>query len=136
MYLPFTTRARAAAREKHLAHATSRGHPPRNGETRSHQFSPPPPSLPLSSIYSQNRNTPHTLVLEHVSPATRLLEKRRQMFEVQESLEAQKQEFQRCVRKIHLTRRILGNVPGPRPLTPPRTENSLGTMFGVPVLGW
>ena len=41
------------------------------------------------------KNTPHTLVLEHVSPATRLLEKRRQMFEVQESLEAQKQEFQR-----------------------------------------
>jgi hypothetical protein len=38
--------------------------------------------------------TPHTLVLEHVAPATRLLEKRRQMFEVQESLEAQKQEFQ------------------------------------------
>lgn len=35
----------------------------------------------------------HTLVLEHVAPATRLLEKRRQMFEVQESLEAQKQEF-------------------------------------------
>ena len=36
---------------------------------------------------------PHTLVLEHVSPATRLLEKRRQMFEVQEALEQQKQEF-------------------------------------------
>lgn len=44
---------------------------------------------------AKSKNAPHTLVLEHVSPATRLLEKRRQMFEVQESLEAQKQEFQR-----------------------------------------
>lgn len=40
---------------------------------------------------------PHTLVLEHVSPATRLLEKRRQMFEVQEALEQQKAEFNRKV---------------------------------------
>ena len=38
---------------------------------------------------------PHTLVLEHVSPATRLLENRRQMFEVQEALETQKNEFNR-----------------------------------------
>ena len=37
----------------------------------------------------------HVLVLEHVSPATRLLEKRRLMFEVQEALEAQKAEFNR-----------------------------------------
>jgi hypothetical protein len=44
---------------------------------------------------------PHTLVLEHVSPATRLLEKRRQMFEVQEALEQQKQEFARKV-DLHL----------------------------------
>jgi len=35
------------------------------------------------------------LVLEHVSPATRLLEKRRQMFEVQEALEHQKLGFSR-----------------------------------------
>ena len=35
------------------------------------------------------------LVLEHVSPATRLLEKRRQMFEVQEALEHQKFGFSR-----------------------------------------
>jgi hypothetical protein len=28
------------------------------------------------------KHSPHTLVLEHVAPATRLLEKRRQMFEV------------------------------------------------------
>eukprot|EP00959_Pyramimonas_sp_CCMP1952_P353324 7402434-Pyramimonas_sp.AAC.1 len=41
----------------------------------------------------KRKTMPHTLVLEHVSPATRLLEKRRQMFEVQESLEQQKQEF-------------------------------------------
>lgn len=38
---------------------------------------------------------PHMLVLEHVSPATRLLEKRRQMFEVQEVLEQQKSVFHR-----------------------------------------
>lgn len=38
---------------------------------------------------------PHTFVLDHVSPATRLLEKRRQMFEIQEALEAQKEEFSR-----------------------------------------
>ncbi|KAK9833172.1 hypothetical protein WJX74_009370 [Apatococcus lobatus] len=39
------------------------------------------------------RLIPHSLVLEHVSPATRLLEKRRQMFEVQEALDLQKLEF-------------------------------------------
>ena len=33
--------------------------------------------------------------MEHVSPATRLLEKRRTMFEVNEQLEKQKQEFER-----------------------------------------
>ncbi|RHY33320.1 hypothetical protein DYB32_001723, partial [Aphanomyces invadans] len=38
---------------------------------------------------------PQTLTLDHVSPATRLLEKRRQMFEVQEALDAQKEEFSR-----------------------------------------
>jgi hypothetical protein len=37
------------------------------------------------------------MALENVSPATRLLEKRRQMFEVQEALELQKQEFARKV---------------------------------------
>ena len=41
------------------------------------------------------RAMPHMLVLEHVSPATRLLEKRRQMFEVQEVLDAQKAGFDR-----------------------------------------
>jgi len=43
----------------------------------------------------RNRNLPQQLTLDHVSPATRLLEKRRQMFEVQEALDAQKEEFQR-----------------------------------------
>jgi hypothetical protein len=40
-------------------------------------------------------NLPQTLMLDHVSAATRLLEKRRQMFEVQEALSAQKEEFNR-----------------------------------------
>ena len=45
------------------------------------------------SIYGgRNRSLPQTLTLDHVSPATRLLEKRRQMFEVQEALDAQKEE--------------------------------------------
>lgn len=35
------------------------------------------------------------MMFDHVSPATRLLEKRRQMFEVQEALNAQKDEFAR-----------------------------------------
>lgn len=35
--------------------------------------------------------------MDHVSPATRLLEKRRQMFEVQEALELQKHEFNKKV---------------------------------------
>lgn len=46
-------------------------------------------------------------MLEHVSPATRLLEKRRQMFEVQEALEQQKQEYARKVRQQWL----LSSVP-------------------------
>jgi len=44
---------------------------------------------------------PQSLVLEHVSPATRLLEKRRQMFEVQEALDAQKEEFARREEAFH-----------------------------------
>lgn len=40
-------------------------------------------------------NLPQTLMFDHVSPATRLLEKRRQMFEVQEALNSQKEEFSR-----------------------------------------
>lgn len=51
------------------------------------------------------------LALEHASPSTRLLEKWRQMFEVQEALEAQKQEFARKVRpqKLYNTGKCRGN---------------------------
>ena len=49
------------------------------------------------TLVSVHRQIPHTLVLEKVSPATRLLEKRRQMFEVQEALEQQKQDYARKV---------------------------------------
>ena len=49
----------------------------------------------LSTYGGRNKNLPQTLTLDHVSPATRLLEKRRQMFEVQEALDAQKEEFAR-----------------------------------------
>jgi hypothetical protein len=47
------------------------------------------------SAVDQRRALPQQLTLEHVSPATRLLEKRRQMFEVQEALDAQKEEYKR-----------------------------------------
>jgi hypothetical protein len=43
----------------------------------------------------KGKGLPQTLTLDHVSPATRLLEKRRQMFEVQEALNAQKEDFAR-----------------------------------------
>ena len=49
----------------------------------------------LSTYGGRNKSLPQTLTLDHVSPATRLLEKRRQMFEVQEALDAQKEEFAR-----------------------------------------
>lgn len=48
------------------------------------------------------------MALENVTPATRLLEKRRQMFEVQEALEHQKAEFERKVVPV----RMWGHVPG------------------------
>ena len=41
-------------------------------------------------MFRRNRNLPQQLTLDHVSPATRLLEKRRHMFEVQEALDTQK----------------------------------------------
>lgn len=50
-------------------------------------------AAPIDDGMAKRKTLPHTLVLEHVSPATRLLEKRRQMFEVQEALEQQKREF-------------------------------------------
>jgi len=60
-------------------------------------FSNTEPEFKIGSIGSlaQSRNIPRHLNLDHVTPATRLLEKRRQMFEVQEALEAQKEEFSR-----------------------------------------
>ena len=60
---------------------------------------------------------PQQLTLDHVSPATRLLEKRRQMFEVQEALDAQKEEFQRREARASscclapAARSCLGNAP-------------------------
>lgn len=49
----------------------------------------------LDQFGGRGTNLPQTLVFDHVSPATRLLEKRRQMFEVQEALNSQKEEFAR-----------------------------------------
>ena len=40
-------------------------------------------------------SVPQTLMMDHITPATRLLEKRRQMFEVQEALNSQNEEFSR-----------------------------------------
>ena len=55
--------------------------------------------LLLSRFYLllTQRRLPQALLLDGLSPASRLLEKRRQMFEVQETLEAQKQDFNRKV---------------------------------------
>ena len=49
----------------------------------------------LGKFSGQGKALPETLVIDHVSAATRLLEKRRQMFEVQEALNSQKEEFTR-----------------------------------------
>lgn len=50
----------------------------------------------LHGVYGGRETAlPTTLMFDHVSPATRLLEKRRQMFEVQEALNSQKDEFNR-----------------------------------------
>lgn len=49
----------------------------------------------LCQFSGKASSLPQTLMLDHVSAATRLLEKRRQMFEVQEALSAQKEEFNR-----------------------------------------
>ena len=43
----------------------------------------------------ESMNLPQSLASDSVSPGTKLLEKRRQMFEVQEALNAQKEEFAR-----------------------------------------
>jgi hypothetical protein len=44
---------------------------------------------------NKKSNLPQHLQLDTVSPATRLLEKRRQMYEVQEAFEVQKKEFEK-----------------------------------------
>ena len=49
----------------------------------------------LDQYGGKAQGLPQTLAFDHVSPATRLLEKRRQMFEVQEALNSQKEEFAR-----------------------------------------
>ena len=49
----------------------------------------------LNQFSGENSGMPQMLMFDHVSPATRLLEKRRQMFEVQEALSSQKEEFGR-----------------------------------------
>lgn len=49
----------------------------------------------LAQYGGRGGSLPQTLVMDHVSPATRLLEKRRQMFEVQEALNSQNEEFSR-----------------------------------------
>ena len=76
------------------------------------------------------RQIPHTLVLEHVSPATRLLEKRRQMFEVQEALKQQKQEYARKVRRpcclTCATKPGRLHVPTEAPACPHRDQRANG----------
>ncbi|EKX37255.1 hypothetical protein GUITHDRAFT_154995 [Guillardia theta CCMP2712] len=49
----------------------------------------------MEDLTAQMAGAVQQMNLEDVSPATRLLEKRRQMFEVQEALETQKEEFAR-----------------------------------------
>ncbi|TMW57072.1 hypothetical protein Poli38472_002997 [Pythium oligandrum] len=58
-------------------------------------------SAGAAMIMGRPSKVPQTLTLDHVSPATRLLEKRRQMFEVQEALDAQKEEFARREDAFH-----------------------------------
>jgi hypothetical protein len=50
---------------------------------------------------AKSASLPESLMFDHVSPATRLLEKRRQMFEVQEALNSQKEEFTRRENAFH-----------------------------------
>lgn len=67
-----------------------------DGFTASRQCSRMQPS-PARSAARRRLPLSRPFALEHASPSTRLLEKRRQMFEVQEALEAQKLEFARKV---------------------------------------
>lgn len=61
------------------------------------------PPYRIDPPFGRNRNLPQQLTLDHVSPATRLLEKRRHMFEVQEALDAQKEGAR--MRRRHLVLR-------------------------------
>ena len=49
----------------------------------------------IQNQYGNSNTLPKSLLFDHITPATKLLEKRRQMFEVQEALNAQKDEFAR-----------------------------------------
>jgi hypothetical protein len=49
----------------------------------------------MEDLEAHGRTVPQTLMMDHITPATRLLEKRRQMFEVQEALNSQNEEFSR-----------------------------------------
>ena len=64
-----------------------------------------------------HRELPQELDLEHASPATRLLEKRRRMFDVKEALDAQKDEFTRKVPSSDPTSRAAG-ASRARPTSP------------------
>lgn len=66
-----------------------------------------------------------SLTLDHVSPATRLLEKRRQMFEVQEALDAQKEEFARREVRPRARRRCGGAAAPPAVMSPLCLWNSV-----------
>jgi len=50
---------------------------------------------------AKSSSLPESLMFDHVSAATRLLEKRRQMFEVQEALNSQKEEYTRRENAFH-----------------------------------
>ncbi|CEG45144.1 Domain of unknown function DUF4200 [Plasmopara halstedii] len=60
-------------------------------------------------MITNRSNMPQILTLDRVSPATRMLEKRRQMFEVQEALDAQKEEFARREDAFHRREDALRN---------------------------
>ncbi len=49
----------------------------------------------IDKFAGRKKSLPDSIMFQHISPATKLLEKRRQMFEVQEALNSQKEEFSR-----------------------------------------
>ena len=66
------------------------------------------PRCAVSSLWCAcraNKHLPGSLPLEHVSPVTRLLEKRKQMLQVQESLDSQKVRVNRLNKRRHPTER-------------------------------